>query len=179
MPLAAILRLFAFTLLLPLLAGCGPGRNEFPPACPTPVMPALTADVTAYRPGSAARDLPDMMFAGRMMGINGNCKRSDKGKLVTTVTFGVEVSRGPALRGNQVEVPVFVAVADGDQILDKRVTVLRGEFPPNVDRLGLTSGELDIVLPISSSKSGAAYSILAGFQLTPEQAAAARARGLQ
>lgn len=178
MPLPVILRVSVLASLLPVLAGCGPERNEFAPACPSPVMPALTADVAAYRPGSTGRDLPDLVFSGRMTAIKGQCKLGDsKGKLETTVAFAVELTRGPAMPGNTVEVPVYLAVTEGDRILDKRVIMLRGAFASNVDRVTLDSGALLLILPISPTKSGAAYSVLAGFQLTPDQLAAARAKG--
>jgi len=170
-------RVLVFALVLTALSGCGPARNEFAPACPSPIFPKDTADIAVYRPNSGGRDLTDLMFAGRMMKISGECKLgSDKGTLRTTVTFVVEVSRGPALPGASVEAPVYLAVVAGDRILDKRIFALRGQFPSNVDRLMLSSGELDMALPVSSARSGAAYYVVAGFQLTPEQLAAARAR---
>jgi hypothetical protein len=66
-------------------------------------------------------------------------------------------------------VPVFLAVTDGDTILDKRIYPLHVVFPPNVDRLVLRSEEQSLVLPVSPGRSGAAYTILIGFQLTPDE----------
>jgi hypothetical protein len=37
-------------------------------------------------------------------------------------------------------------------------------FPSNVDRITVTPGDVNMVLPISPTKSGAAYTIIAGFQ---------------
>jgi hypothetical protein len=171
-------RAFACVLLVGLAASCAPGRDQFPPACPNPLLPALTGDVSAYRPGATGEHLTDLVYSGRMMGIQGQCKLDPDNKytLNTTVTFAIELTRGPALRGRQVDVPVYLALTEGTQILDKRVIVLRGVFPPNVDRINITTGELQMLLPVSRTRSGAAYSVLAGFQLTPEQLVAARAR---
>jgi hypothetical protein len=47
-------------------------------------------------------------------------------------------------------------------------------FPPNVDRLTMSSPEIDIDFPVSKSKTAAAYSVIAGFQLTPDELAANR-----
>jgi len=85
------------------------------------------------------------------------------------VNVAVELTRGPAMEGRETDVPVFVAVTDGDAILDKKVYLMHATFPPNVDRVTLTPGETDLALPVSPSKSGAAYSIFAGFQLTADQ----------
>ena len=161
-----------------LLAGCAPSRDQFPPVCPKPLLPSLTGDVSAYRPGTTGEHLTDLLYSGRIMGIQGQCKLNsdNKNKLETTVQFAIEVTRGPALRGRQADVPVYLALTEGDRILDKRVIVLRGEFPPNVDKVDITTGELEMLLPIGPTRSGAAYSVLAGFQLTPEQLAAAKAK---
>lgn len=163
------------TLLLPLLSACGPAKNEFAPACPQPTLLPTTSDLIEYRQGSSGRDLNDLVLQGRVMGLTGKCEPGDKKtQLNATVTVGTEVRRGPALQGANVVVPIFVAVTEGDRILDKRVYNLRGQFPSNVDRIGLTTPPIDMVIPISPSKSGAAYAIIAGFQLTPEQLAAVR-----
>ena len=73
------------------------------------------------------------------------------------------------MAGRETDVPVFVAVTEGDTILDKRVYLMHVVFPSNVDRVTLTPGEVNLVLPVTSTKSGAAYTILGGFQLTPDQ----------
>ena len=44
---------------------------------------------------------------------------------------------------------------------------MRSIFPSNVDRVTLTPGEVDLSLPVTADKTGAAYTLLAGFQLTP------------
>lgn len=177
MPLSALFRLCLIGLLAGGLAGCGPERDEFPPVCPHPVISSLTSDVTVYRPGATTDHLIDQLYSGRMMGIQGQCKlASDKNRLDTTVQFAIELTRGPAMRGRVVDVPVYLALTEGAAILDKRTFVLRGTFPPNVDTINITTGELEMKLPISAKTSGAAYSVLAGFQLTPEQYQAAVAR---
>ncbi len=73
------------------------------------------------------------------------------------------------MEGRETDVPVFLAVMDGDTILDKHVYLMHATFPSNVDRVTLGTGEIDMVLPVSPTKSGAAYTVLAGFQLTPDQ----------
>jgi hypothetical protein len=178
MSLAVWFRALSCVVLFGLLASCTPGRDQFPPICPRPELPAVTGDVSAYRPGATGAHLTDLVYAGRMMGIQGSCKLDpdDKNTLVTTVQFAIELTRGPALRGREVDVPVYLAVTEGTRILDKRIIVLRGVFPPNVDRISLTTGELEMRLGISPQVSGAAYSILAGFQLTEQQWEAVKAR---
>jgi hypothetical protein len=69
---------------------------------------------------------------------------------------------------------LFVAVTDGGAVLDKKLFSLTVEFAPNVDTARATSPEVRMVLPVTPTKSAAAYGVLAGFQLTPEEVAAMR-----
>jgi hypothetical protein len=113
----------------------------------------------------------------RIVGIQGSCREGDqKNRLAVTVSVGIELNRGPAMQGRETEVPVFVAVTEGETILDKRAVRMPVVFPSNVDRVTLSPGEVNLLLPVSSTKSGAAYTILAGFQLTPDQMAQTRSR---
>jgi hypothetical protein len=64
---------------------------------------------------------------------------------------------------------VFLAVTEGDAILDKHVYLVHATFPSNVDRMTFGTGEIDMILPVTPTKSGAASTVLAGFQLTPDQ----------
>jgi hypothetical protein len=49
-------------------------------------------------------------------------------------------------------------------------------FPSNVDRVTLTPGDVNLLLPVTPSKSGAAYTIIAGFQLAPGEVGQGRGR---
>ena len=159
--------------LLPLLAGCGPKRNEFAPACPRPAILADAADLDIFRPGTAQtgpHDVTDLVLHARIVGVNGNCRPGEtKDQLAVAASVVVELTRGPAMAGRETGVPVFVAVTEGDTILDKRIYQLPATFPSNVDRMTFTTGDIAMTLPISTAKSGAAYSILTGFQLSPDQ----------
>jgi len=170
-------RLCVAILLLPLF-GCGPGPNEFAPLCPSPrLIPAL-ADVTRYGSPGPTHDVADLVFQARVARVDGSCEAGDdKSKLPAKVTITLSLQRGPAMHGREADVPVFLAVAEGDTIRDKKVFALHISFPPNVDRLTITSPEIDMDLPVSPEKSGAAYSIIAGFQLTPDELAVNRGAG--
>ena len=155
-------------MLLPALVECGPSRNEFPPACPGTAILGNAADLNAYRPDSPGRDLTDLVLHARVVGIQGSCTEGDRSnQLAVTVSVVVELTRGPAMQGRETDVPILVAVVDGDNILGKYVSLMHASFPSNVDRVTLTPGETNIVLPMTGARSGAAYTIVAGFQRTP------------
>jgi hypothetical protein len=160
------------------LSGCGPQRGEFAPACPTPILERTLADVAQYRPGSNGRDLTDLVLQGRIVSVNGACKLADRkgSELLVSVQVGMQMTRGPAMQGRSADIPVFIAVTDGQTILDKQTYVVRADFPSNIEMVGLTGGPIDLKLPITLSKSGAAYQVRVGFQLTDEELEANRRR---
>jgi hypothetical protein len=165
-------RAAAFAALLPLVSACAPERDQFPPACPAVALLTPTADLAVFRPGSNGRDLTTLVVGGRMQGIQGKCQPGAKKNTVeATVTVAAEITRGPAMPGNKVNVPIYVAVTEGDRILDKHVYNLSATFPSNVDRVTVSTPDVFMVLPVSPTKTAAAYSILAGFQLTPDELA--------
>ncbi len=167
-------------LLLPLLAmlpltGCGPSRNAFAPVCPTARLIPELADMTRYAGPGPAHDLTDLVIQARVTAVNGKCTASDDpGVLPATVQVSIAVQRGPAMRGREADVPVFLAVTEGQTVRDKKLFPVHITFPPNVDRLTATSADIDLDLPVSPDKSGASYGIIAGFQLSPEELAVNR-----
>jgi hypothetical protein len=175
--LALLSRLMPLALLPAILVGCGPDKNEFAPPCPRPSFVRGLEDVTRFRANSG-HDLTDMEVQGRLVALNGECRMASKKGLAVdvTVTMKAEFLRGPAMKTDQADIPVFLAVTDGDAVLDKQFLPVRVTFPPNVDRVTLTSPELLLTLPSTPTKSPAAFGIVAGFQLTPDELAANRHR---
>jgi hypothetical protein len=157
-------------LLLASIAGCGgSNKNAFAPACPRAGILGDAADLTRYREGGG-RDITDLVLAGRILGVSGQCKPGDsKTQLETSMQVTLGVTRGPGMTQRQADLTVFVAVSDGDDILDKRLFPVHLEFPSNTDSIRITTEPVTMQLPISAQKSGAAYALTAGFQLTPEE----------
>jgi len=172
------LRLGLPVLLLPL-AGCGPGRNEFAPVCPVARLVPALADLTRYAGATTTpnrgHDVTDLILQARVVKVDGTCSPSDeKTTLAATVQVSIAVQRGPAMHGAEADVPVFVAVAEGDTVRDKQVFPVHIVFPANVDRLTMTSPPIDLALPVSQGVTGAAYRIISGFQLSPDELAVNR-----
>jgi len=158
-----------------LLAGCADTTGQFAPSCPSVAILRDAADLTRYR--GAGRDLTDAVLDGRITGVNGSCKRDGADTVVTTVQVGIDLTRGPAAPGREATVGYFVAVLDGERILDKQVFQLRAVFPANTDRLRLSGGDVELRLPVTPKKTAAAYRIQVGFQLLPVELEVNRKRG--
>jgi hypothetical protein len=167
---------------LALLAGCGPGKDEFAPVCPTATPLWQAADLARYQDASAAanQDVRNLILSGHIVAIPGKCQPGDKpNQLAADVSITIQLTRGPAMQGREADVPLFLAVAEGDKILDKQVFQTHNVFPAGVDQMTLTGSPVHLVFPISATKTGAAYTVYAGFQLTPAELAINRARGPQ
>jgi hypothetical protein len=159
-----------FAALLPALAGCGPGRNQFAPVCPGTAILGDAADYSAYRAsasGGAGRNLADQVLQAHIVGMHGSCQPGDdKSHLAVSITVDVDLTRGPAMAGRDAQVPLFIAVVEGRTILDKNTYSMHVAFPSNVDHTIVSPGAASFSLPVSATKSGADYTLLAGFQLT-------------
>jgi hypothetical protein len=171
-------RCVMITALLVPLFGCGPARNEFAPLCPTARLEPELAQLTRYAGAGPAHDLTDLIVQARVTAVNGECAAGDnKAILPAKLQIAISVQRGPAMKGRETDVPVFLAVTEGETVRDKKLFDVHVVFPPNVDRLTMKSAEIDLNLPVSNEKTGAAYVIYTGFQLSPDELAANRRAG--
>ncbi|MDT7953076.1 MAG: hypothetical protein RQ966_16355 [Acetobacteraceae bacterium] len=161
--------------LIALLAGCGGESGaQFAPVCPRPAILGDAGDLQRFR--GQGRDFLDTTLQGRITSINGSCTQDGSRAVVATVSVGMELTRGPAAVGRAADVAFFVAVSQGDRVLDKQVYTLRVVFPENTDRLRLTGDSVDLRLPVSPTMKADTYQVTAGFQLTPEELAENRKR---
>ncbi len=159
------------------LAGCGGDTEDFPPPCPKVAILHDAADLNRFN--GSGQDITQMVLSGRITGLSGACTRTKDGNVLTTVTVSLELTRGPAARGRVADAAYFVALVDGETILAKRVYPMRGEFPANAAGLRLGGEEVQVAVPNSATKSAASYQLLVGFELTPEELAINRARGIR
>lgn len=170
---------FAVLPLLGLaLAACSaPKLTEFAPSCPRVVVRADAADITRYRAGSGGRDLTDLVLDGRITGFKGGCAREDRDTVKTVLEVDMVLARGPATQGRVLHAAYFVAVVEEGQIRDKQVFPVRVELRENQDQARLSSGEITMMMRVSKEKSAAAYDVIVGFQLSPEELETNRRRG--
>jgi hypothetical protein len=155
------------------LGSCGPARDQFAPACPIPGLVKPLAELTRYRTG--AQDYRDLVIQAQISNVVGKCEPGDtKNTIVATAQVVVDATRGPAMEGDALTVPVFIAVTDEGGVRDKKLFSLPVVFAHNVDTAQAVSNEIRMEIPVTPQKSGAAYGIIGGFQLTPEEVAAWR-----
>jgi len=151
------------------LAACVPGRDQFAPVCPQASLLPQAAELSRYRAtaNGTGHDLTDLILQARVVDVNGKCEPGDNAQtLDASVKVTIELTRGPAAPGRTTNVSYFVAVVEGDRILDKKLMSNQVQFPPKVDRVYLTSDPVEMRLPISANVTGAAYTVIAGLQYT-------------
>ncbi|MDE2006607.1 MAG: hypothetical protein KGI51_08585 [Rhodospirillales bacterium] len=170
-------------VLLPLLAalaGCGPGRDEFAPSCPLARPLAAAHRLERYRhPAAGAPDVADpadLEASGLVLGVDGKCRPVAGGSaLEATMRVRMQLERGPAATSDNLDVPYFIAVAQGSRILTKQVFSTHVAFPSGNNRVQMTSAPIAIRLPLAAKTTGADYTIWVGFQLTEAEYRAAQA----
>lgn len=163
-----------------LLAGCGGnsgGGPKFAPACPRPAILSDANDLQRFR--GNGRDFLDTALQGRITSVNGSCSADGSQAVVATINVGVELTRGPAAVGRTADVSFFVAVSQGDRVLDKQVYTIQAEFPENTDRVRLTGDSVDLRLPVNKTMKADTYQVTAGFQLSPAELEANRRRPIR
>jgi len=156
------------------LAGCD-DSEQFPPACPSLALLRDAADLTRY--DSVGRDLSDLVLDGRITAVPARCERGKPGIVKATLDVSFDITRGPAAHAQRLDVPYFVAVTEGDHVLDEQDYRLAVALPPNVDRTQVSSDDIVLNLPVTRKKSAAAYQVYVGFRLTPDELAINRQRG--
>ncbi len=176
MPSPISLRVLVPLAGLVALSACSDApASDFPPLCPETSVRPDAADLTRFQ--GTGTDLTDMVVDGRITRPTGKCALDDATHLRTILNVNLELTRGPASKSRTVDVTYFVAVLKGDTILAKQEYRVPTEFPSNTDHVRLAGDEIDLVLPVTEKVSGAAYRVLIGFQLTPEELAFNRRRG--
>jgi hypothetical protein len=152
------------------LPGCGNSDPyAFAPPCPSAAILADAGDVTVFRPGG--QDLTAKIAGGRMTAVRGTCSAGENGRTKVVVQVRMDLTRGPAARSREIALPYFVAVMRGDEILAKAVQTAEGKFGDGQSQLSVTGDDVTLNLPTTKDQSAAAFSVRAGFQLTPDQLA--------
>ena len=150
------------------LSGCGwfsPSASKQAEACPSAVVLRPLSNTAVF--GSAQERRPDnIAFYGILSEADLKCEYSG-GNLKIALDAVVVGERGPAAKGDVVDLPYFVAVTGPDQsIISKRPFAIRIVFEGTQKRAGVTD-HIEETIPLDGRK-GSDLNVLLGFQQTPE-----------
>ena len=151
-----------------LLTSCA-GSSKLPAACPSVAIAHDLKQATDFgreeQPVYSA-----LVAAARMDSAIGDC-HGDDGALVADIDITMRGIRGPALGGDEAELPYFAAVLnEQDKVIAKQnlsVTFALGKEGAIVDK----TEKLRLTLPDAAKADTAHWRVLLGFQLSPEQLA--------
>ena len=163
------LRPFRAAAVMALLAltGCGlfPGKPP-PEACPSAVVLQPLANTAVFAPGATELRPEHVAFYGLISEVDARCQSTRDG---TRVQLDVIIigQRGPAARGDAVDLQYFVAVvAAGDRIVSKRPFSVHVVFRGDALRGGVTDHIEELIPPGAGRASDLAIDV--GFQQTPQ-----------
>jgi hypothetical protein len=162
----------AFALGALALSGCA-GQRSADVSCPK-VTPAPGADtIVVFRPGG--HDASDVIYGGRIYSIDAACVHEKVGLTVNAqiVFYGERADRDLPV----VTFPYFVALIDPQSnVLQEESFKVPINFVAAESYRRSPAEEITVHLPLKNSAVGGAYTVLVGFQLTPDQLAFNRSR---
>jgi hypothetical protein len=149
------------------LSGCGWFSSSSKPteACPSAVVLRPLSSTAVFGPAVERR--PDnVAFYGLLSEAELKCESTGDAVRLSLDTIVVG-ERGPAARGDSVDLQYFVAVTGPDQsILGKKPLTVRIAFEGTQKRSGVTD-HIEETIPLEGRKA-ADLNVLVGFQQSPE-----------
>lgn len=160
-----------------LLAGCAGTTKAVAPVCPQLSLLQDAADLTRFAgPPGTPKDARALVMAADITAVPARCSSGGRDIVRATLSLHAQVRRGPQARGDVVQVPYFIAVMEGGKVLAEKDFTLPVQFRPNVDMVNAAGAPVDLNLPVTRTKSAAAYHIYVGFRLTHDELAYNRAQ---
>ncbi len=150
-----------------LLAGCGGSRERV--ACPRVDIAEYVGDLVRFR-AAPGTEPADVVFRSSLEAIAGDCEMADGAvEAALDLTFALE--RGPANRDGGAAFEYFVAVPQFHPRPEgkKRFPVAL-RFPEGRDRV-LYRDRIAVRIPLPEGRSGAAFNVFIGHQLSAEEIA--------
>ena len=115
----------------------------------------------------ANNDVAAMILDARVTGVAGVCKSIGKRRALLTFRIGFAATSGPKATAPKATLTYFIALTQGDAIIDKKLYPVRFDFKNGADQAVATTTPIRIRLP-NVPRSGA-QQILVGFQKSPNE----------
>jgi len=167
----------ALVVALALLASaCGGGKKEAEVlTCPKVISAPDAARVSLFNPG-AGHTARDVSVSARIDSADNKCSREgEHGVTVfSEINFYAERARPTT---ESASLPYFVAVMDATRnVVAQESFTLNVKFLPAEGYRMLPAEKITTHLPLKTAAAGDSFTLIVGFQLTPEQLAFNRAQ---
>ena len=150
----------------PLELGC---RHQLRDAPTCPQMAILSDGADLIRFNGPGRDLTDRVLEARIQRIDANCEPGRGNTVVAHIKVWFDITRGPASNTRNAQVPYFIAVTRGEQVVDHRPYTVAAAFGANVDIARVGGTDIDLTFPSHQGQGAEAYKIYVSLQLTEEE----------
>jgi hypothetical protein len=152
------------------LTGCGhlpfSQSDESAAACPAAVVLKPLAQTAVFNNTGMGMRPTDVMYYGILSEIDAKCATSGD-TLQASLDVIIAAERGPATKGDSVDLTYFIAVlGPSDQLLGKKSYGVRIAVPQDAKRAGVTD-HIEAQIPLGGQAPGS-LRIVAGFQQTPQ-----------
>ena len=164
--LMTISRVSVLFLALFALAGCNTDKVN---NCPSAVILADTSALTVFRSG-APQDLADEAYRVFLIGTSTDCSINKKtGETNSSLRLNFRATRAPSADAAHYSVPYFVAVTQGDRLIEKRILEIGFDFAPGASVATFSESPDDFDLHVENGHQPFEYELMAGFQMTTAQ----------
>ena len=151
-----------------LLSGCADTRITI---CPVPAILAETANLTAFKPGTAP-DPANELYSVAVVDAQTTCSYNRRdGSTTSDLTLSFHATRPPNAQGASYSVPYFLVVSEKDKLYDKKIYTVNFRFAPGAVAADVTLSPDDVTIKIANGKLPWDYQLMVGLQLTAEQMA--------
>ena len=156
-------------LLVVMAASCSTPDDKFPPPCPALDLAPNAGELTRFT--GSGHDVGNVLLQARITAVPASCKQSAKGQITATLHVIADVTRGPAAAPTLPPVDYFVAVAEGQHVLQEHDFALVAAFSGTNRQATVAGEDIELLLPVTKSTSAAAYHIYVGFRLSADELA--------
>jgi hypothetical protein len=155
----------AALLLAPLaLAACSSGHK---PALYCPQVAVLSEASHIIRSAGDRNDVAARLVDARITGVAGACKTAGKHRALLTFRIGFAATSGPKATAPTATLTYFIALTQGDAIIDKKLYPVRFDFKNGATQAVATTTPIKIALP--NVPRSAAQQVLVGFQMSSQE----------
>jgi predicted membrane metal-binding protein len=148
------------------LAGCASDADQPILPCPQVAVLQQGQSLTTFIPGHS--DVASQITTAQITGVAGACTlRPKKHRLDVTFQAGFAATNGPANNGDTLNLPYFVAITRGNDIIAKSDYNIALKFDGNASTTQATSKP--ITVEFADQHASSHMQILVGFELTPDQ----------
>ena len=147
-------------IVLAACAGSGPALD-----CPT--VAVLQPANRLIRTEGSAQDIASRVIDARITGVGGKCRPHGKDQVQVAFRVGFAATRGPAAHTDKQTLHYFVALVEGERIIDKKVYPVTFDFSNAAGQAVETTKPIRIRLP--DVPQSAKQQVLVGFEMSPAE----------